>query len=215
MKTGPGKWSDWLFADLPGSQPPSFMDFGEEMSSAVLMAAQDWVAQYTVLVGPDRMEEDIATGRNISPASGVLIRLCGDVYGVLTAAHVLQLGDDNTKDAASVTILAPPKPPGQSGGGMRLPARRCTVDGFGNKTEHGPDIAVIPLWKEEWETLKGYGWEKSAYDLDRVRWPDDEKTEFRKMKKRWAVSVILGARVGSYTETTECRRWRSWRRIPG
>lgn len=190
MNTGPGKWSDWLFDGASRSRHPTFTDYGEETTAAVLMAAQDWVSRYTVLIGPGGMAEDIRNGRAIAPASGVLVQLGGDVYGIMTAAHVLRPGG-NTENAASATVLAPPRPSGQDGGFRRLTPRRCTVDGFDNETEKGPDIAIVPLLKEEWETLDGWG--MVAYNLDRVRWPDEEKAEFRKMNP-WAVSVILGAR---------------------
>ena len=192
---GPGQWSDWLFAGIDASQIGSFADSRPEMSNEVQSAAQDLVARHTVLIGPYRMEEDIAAGRHITPATGVLVQLCGDVYGILTAAHVLRIDKNNREDAASFTILGLPDPAKQSGIGgvvLRLTDLQCTVDGFDNKTEAGPEIAVIPLWKEKWEFLEGRG--MKAYDIGRARWTDEEKAEFRKMTP-WAVSVILGARA--------------------
>lgn len=189
---GPGKWSDWVFAGADASQIDSFADSGPETSNDVQSAAQDLVARHTVLVGPYGMEEDIAAGQHIAPATGVLVQLCGDVYGILTAAHVLRLDENNREGAASFTILGLPDPAKQSGIGLRLTDLQCTVDGFDNKTEAGPDIAVIPLWKEKLEILEGQG--MKAYDIGRNRWTDEAKAEFRKMAP-WAVSVILGARA--------------------
>ena len=191
---GPGKWSDWVFAGADASQIGTSADHGREISNEGLMAAQDLLAQHTVVIGPERMEADMAAGREIKSATGVLVQLCGDVYGVLTAAHVLRIDKNNREDAASFTIVGLPDPNKQSGirGVVRLPDVQCTVDGFDNCTERGPDIAVIPLWKEQWEILEGQG--MTAYDLDRARWTDDEKTKFRKLTP-WAISVILGARA--------------------
>lgn len=192
---GPGTWSDWVYAGADASQIRTLADYGSEISNEGLMAAQNLLARHTVLIGPGRMEADIAAGLNISPATGVLVQLCGDVYGVLTAAHVLRIDKNNSEDAASFTILGLPDPAKQSdigGVGLRLPDVQCTVDGFDNRTEGGPDIAVIPLWKEKWEILEGQG--MKAYNLDRARWTDEEKAEFRKMSP-WAISVILGARA--------------------
>ena len=184
-----------MFAGIDASQIGSFADSRPEVSNEVQSAAQDLVARHTVLIGPCRMEEDIAAGRHITPATGVLVQLCGDVYGILTAAHVLRIDKNNGEDAASFSILGLPDPAKQSGIGgvcLRLTDLQCTVDGFDNRTEAGPDIAVIPLWKEKWEVLEGQG--MKAYDIVRPRWTDEEKAEFRKMTP-WAVSVILGARA--------------------
>lgn len=192
---GPGKWSDWVFAGADESRIRTAADYGPEISDEAQTAAQDLLARHTVLIGPVRMEEDIAAGRHISPATGVLVRLCGDVYGILTAAHVLRLDENNREDAASFTILGLPDPAKQSGiggAGLHLTDLQCTVDGFDNNTEAGPDIALIPLWKEKWEILEGEG--MKAYDLGRARWTNEEKAEFSKMSP-WAVSVILGARA--------------------
>ena len=192
---GPGNWSDWVFDGADASQIRTSADYGRDFSNKGLNAAQNLLARHTVLIGPERMKADMAARLNISPATGVLVQLCGDVYGVLTAAHVLRIDKNNKEDAASFTILGLPDPTKQSdtgGVGLRLPDVQCTVDGFNNITEGGPDIAVIPLWKEKWEILEGQG--MKAYDLDRARWTDEEKAEFRMMTP-WAVSVILGARA--------------------
>ena len=191
---GPGKWSDWVFAGGDASRIGSFADSGPEISNEGLMAAQDLLARHTVLIGPERMDADLAAGREINSATGVLVQFCGEVYGVLTAAHVLQIDKNNREDAASLTIVGLSDPAKQSRirGVVRLTDVQCTVDGFDNRTEAGPDIAVVPLWKEQWQILEGQG--MKAYDLDRPRWTDEEKAKFRKMSP-WAVSVILGARA--------------------
>ena len=75
--------------------------------------------------------------------------------------------------------------------GIALSNRPCTVDGFYNESEEGPDIAVIPLANEEWRTLNGWG--MVAYNLEKERWPKEEKEELTKMNP-WLLSIINGVR---------------------
>ena len=170
----------------------SLGDYGEETAAKIMATAQEWVSRFTVVIGTTGTAKDSTDVRGLTPGSGVLVQLKDEIYGVLTAAHVLRRGD-NTEDGASVTILAPSRNRQQGGDvmGIELSCRSCTVDGFNNDSEKGPDIAIIPLEKEEWSTLDRWG--MVAYNLDKDRWSDEEKTELKKMKP-WVLSIINGVR---------------------
>ena len=170
----------------------NFNDYGEKTAGEVMATAQEWVSRFTVVIGTTGMVENSKETRDIMPGSGVLVRLNGDMYGVLTAAHVLRRGE-NTPDNAGVTLLVPPRQREQSGHVMAidLSPRPCTVDGFDNESEEGPDIAIIPLAIREWTILDGWG--MVAYNLDKERWSDEDKTELRGMKP-WLLSIINGVR---------------------
>ena len=74
---------------------------------------------------------------------------------------------------------------------VNLSSRPCTVVGFNNETEKGPDIAIIPLASEEWRILEGWG--MVAYNLGKERWSEEDKVELGAMAP-WVLSVINGVR---------------------
>ena len=195
MKFNPGQWSEPLIeaatSGVTGIER-NLGDYGEETAAEVMATAQEWVARFTVVIGTSGIAENSKDARNITPGSGVLVQLNGDMFGVLTAGHVLRRGD-NTRDGASVTILTPPRTQkqGEDVMGIDLSRRPCTVDGFENESEEGPDIAIIPLASEEWRTLDGLG--MVAYNLEKNRWSDEDKAELSEMKP-WVLSIINGVR---------------------
>ena len=120
------------------------------------------------------------------------MRLKGDMYGILTAAHVLRRGD-NTRVRAGITVLVPPRDGKWESDirGIELGSRACTVVGFGNESEDGPDIAIVPLALAEWRNLDRLG--MVAYNLDKRRWSDEEKERFIATKP-WVLSIVNGVR---------------------
>ena len=195
MKLIPGNWSKALIDGAMGqiaSVEHNLGDYGPELAAEVMATAQEWVSRFTVVLGTAGMAKEVKDIRDITPGSGVLVQFNRHMYGVLTAGHVLRRSG-NTKDGASITIFAPPrsKKQGNDVMGVALSNRPCTVDGFYNESEEGPDIAVIPLTNEEWSTLNGWG--LVAYNLEKERWAEEEKAEFIKMDP-WLLSVINGVR---------------------
>ena len=195
MRFSPGSWSDRLSDGGMGRAAGvehNLGDYGEETAAEVMAVAQEWVSRFTVVIGTTGMVKDSKDVREMAPGSGVLVQLNCDEYGVLTAGHVLRRGD-NTKNGTSVTILAPPRSrkEGEEVMGIDLSCRPCTVDGFNNESEEGPDIAIIPLENEEWRALDRWG--MVAYNLDNDRWPDEDKIELMEMKP-WVLSIINGVR---------------------
>ena len=177
MKFSPGKWSEILIDEARVGAvgvEHSLGDYGKETAAEVMEKAQEWVARFTVVIGTKGTVRNSKQARDINPGSGVLVQLDGNTYGVLTAGHVLRRGD-NRKDAAGVTVLAPPRNRIRGGDIMAidLSSRSCTVVGFDNEAEEGPDIAVIPLKSGEWRTLEGWG--MLAYNLGKERWSDEDK----------------------------------------
>ena len=195
MKFNPGNWSEALIDGAKGrigGGERDLGDFGPTTAAKVMATAQEWVSRYTVVIGTAGLAEEPKCVQDIRPGSGVLVRFNSHMFGVLTAGHVLRRGE-NTKNGASVTIFAPPR--SQSRGedvmGIALSSRPCTVDGFYNESEEGPDIAVIPLTNEEWRTLNRWG--MVAYNFEKERWRNEEKEELTKMNP-WLLSIINGVR---------------------
>ena len=114
----------------------------------------------------NRDGENSKQAMDITPGSGVVVQLHSDLFGVLTAGHVLRRGD-NTRDNAGVTVLAlsSHRKRGEDIMTIDLSPRTCTVAGFNNQTEDGPDIAIIPLKSGEMSTLEKWG--VIAYNLTR------------------------------------------------
>ena len=195
MKLSPGKWSEMLFEGSKTGAPHTihnFGDYGDETAAAVMDIAQERVSRFTVVIGTTGMEETSKEIRDLAPGSGVIVRLYGEVYGLLTAGHVLRRGD-NSKDSVAALVLVPPSNRNQSGEVMalKLSSRPCTVFGFDNETEEGPDIAIIPLASGEWRILEGWG--MVAYNLNKERWSDEERAELGEMAP-WVLSIINGVR---------------------
>ena len=195
MKFHPGKWSERLFEGSntgAGGRALSLGDHGAETTAAVMAMAQEHVSWFTVVIGTAGVVKDSKNVWDIAPGSGVTVRLNGGTYGVLTAGHVLRR-DDNTRDSAAVTVLVPPRGREQGGDVMALNllSRPCTVDGFDNEGEEGPDIAIIPLTNPEWRILEGWG--MIGYNLDKERWSEEDRAELDTMDP-WLVSVINGVR---------------------
>lgn len=195
LEFGPGKWSESLLDGAlvkKGDVVCSFGDCGEETANKIIATAQEKVSQFTVVVGNAGIAEDCKDVQDLVPGSGVLVRLSGNLYGVLTAGHVLRRGA-NTKNSASVTIFAPltSRKQGEDVKGISLSSKPYTVFGFDNKTEEGPDIAIIPLEESEWRILDRWG--MVAYNIDKVRWCEEDKKEIKDMKA-WYLSIINGVR---------------------
>ena len=192
MGFGPGKWSRTLIEAMKKEATgveKNFGDYGPEITAEVMKAAQEWVVQFTVAIGTSGMVQRSNQVKNLAPSSGVVIRQHGNTYGVLTAGHVLKRGD-NTSDSAQVTLLTPPWSR-ENGAMIDLPSRPCTVVGFDNDTQDGPDIAIIPLESGEMEILDYHG--INAYNLDKERWSDMDMTILRDMNP-WFLSIIFGVR---------------------
>ena len=247
MKFSPGSWSERLVdggIGGPDGEVHNLGDYGEDTAAQVMAVAQECVSRFTVAIGNTGVAKDSTNVKDIVPGSGVLVQINGNIFGVLTAGHVLRRGN-NTKRGVSVAIFVPPRSSQQGGDVMRidLPFRRCTVDGFDNDSEEGPDIAIIPLDNEEWKVLDGWGmvacqqggdvmridlpfrrctvdgfdndseegpdiaiipldneewkvldgWGMVAYNLDKVRWSEEDKAEVMKLKP-WMLSIINGVR---------------------
>ena len=195
MKFSPGKWSELLFEaskTRAADKAHGLGDYGQETAAAVMEIAQEWVSSFTVVIGTTGVVENSKEARDITPGSGVVIRLNGEMYGVLTAGHVLRRGD-NSRDSAAVTVLVPPMDREQGGDVMaiNLSSRPCTVAGFHNETEEGPDIAIIPLASGEWRILEGWG--MVGYNLEKERWSEEDKAELGEMAP-WVLSIINGVR---------------------
>ena len=167
----------------------NFGDHRQETKMEVMEAAREWAAQFTVVIGTTGMVQNSKQAKDIVPGSGVVIQQHDNAYGVLTAGHVLRRGD-NTSDSASVTLLTPPKHQDDDTMGIDLQSRPCTVVGFDNDTEEGPDIAIIPLESREVGILDARG--IIAYNLDKVRWSDKDIAKLG--ENPWDLSIINGVR---------------------
>lgn len=192
MGFDPGKWSRMLIEAAKKRESgvvQNLGDFGPETAAEVMEAAREWAAQFTVVIGTTGMTRKSKQAKDIVPGSGVVIRQHGNEYGVLTAGHVLRRGD-NTSDSASVTLLIPPKYQDDDTIGIDLQSRPCTVVGFDNDTEEGPDIAIIPLESREVGILDSRG--IIVYNLDKVRRSDKDMAKVG--KKPWLLSIINGVR---------------------
>ena len=192
MGFDPGKWSRTLIEAAkkrPSGVVQNLGDFGPETAAEVMEAAREWAAQFTVVIGKSGMVRNSKQAKDIVPGSGVVIRQNGNAYGVLTAAHVLRRGD-NTSDSARVTLLTPPRNSDDDTLIIDLPSRPCTVVGFDNDTEEGPDIAIIPLESREVGILDARG--IIAYNLDKVRRSDKDMAKLGNYP--WLLSIINGVR---------------------
>lgn len=195
LEFSPGKWSESLLDGAlvrEGDVVHNFEHYGKETVNKVTAAAQEKVSQFTVVIGNAEIAEDSKDVQDLVPSTGVFVQLSGNLYGVLTAGHVLRRGD-NTKYSASVTIFAPPtsRKLGEDVKAINLLSRPCTVFGFCNETEDGPDIAIIPLKEGERRILDKWG--MVAYNIDKERWSEKDKKEIKDMNP-WLFSVINGVR---------------------
>ena len=97
VKFNPGPWSEPLLegaaAGTAGVEH-TLGAYGEETAARVMEMAQEWVSRFTVVIATARTAANTKSATDIAPGSGVVVRLDGDVYGVLTAAHVLRRGDN-------------------------------------------------------------------------------------------------------------------------
>ena len=111
----------------------SLEDLGKETANEVMAKAQKEVSSFSVIIATTG---EVGSGkplRAMNPGSGVIVQFRGNMYGILTAGHVLKWGND-TSNCAGVTILACPQD-WDHGGVIKcigLPPRACTVDGFHN-----------------------------------------------------------------------------------
>ena len=191
----PGKWSEPLIELAKGSKDATLQSgghYGEEATKKVLLAVQDWVTKFTVSIGVLEPKGNGQELRDLRLGSGVVVRLRGDMHGVLTAAHVLNR-KGNTPQATGATVLFPSMNPDRlmRNATISLKRRACTVVGFHNTSEEGPDIAIIPLTNSEWSIFNKAG--MVAYNLDKERWSDADKAKIPAMRP-WFLSVISGVR---------------------
>ena len=195
MKFSPGDWSKALFeATNTGAihEVQCLGDFGEVTAAEVMCRAQKWATQFTVVIGTTGAVKNSNQATDMTPGSGVVVQLYSNIYGVLTAGHVLRRGD-NTRDNAGVAVLAPSshRKRGEDIMAIDLSPRTCTVAGFDNQTKDGPDIAIIPLKSGEMSTLEKWG--VIAYNLSMEQWSDENKAKLQQMNP-WLVSIINGVR---------------------
>ena len=193
MKFDPGDWSKALLEEVKTGaigKVQCLGDYGEETAAEVIEKAQEWASRFTVVIGTTGTVKNSKQAMDITPGSGVVVQLHSDLFGVLTAGHVLRRGN-NTRDYAEVTVLAPSsqRKPGEDIMAIDLSPRSCTVAGFNNQTEDGPDIAIIPLKSGEMSTLEKWG--VIAYNLSKERWSDEDKAKLGQMNP-WLVSIING-----------------------
>ena len=167
---------------------------GEETATRVLEKAQESVSRFTVAIGKTGVTNAAPHARDLVRGSGVIVKLDDGRYGVLTAAHVLKYGD-NTRDSATVTLLALSREQTKQGevNFIELPPRPCAIDGINNESQTGPDIAFIPITSEECSALEGWG--MVAYNLEKERWSDEDTARFGEITR--LVSVIHGVRVAA------------------
>ncbi len=194
-RLNPGGWSEELIKVLGTGRDGVQQDLGdcdEETAAKVTEAAQEWAARFTVVIGGTGVAQNSMNVRDLRPGSGVVVQLNGNTFGVLTAGHVLRR-DENSSDNAGVSLLTAPRhrESGTRAMGIDLSPRPCTVIGFSNETEEGPDIAIIPLEKGEMDILDTLG--VNAYNLEKERWSDEDKARLGEMKP-WLLSIINGVR---------------------
>ena len=206
MKFGPGKWIENLLDDAETEAiglEHTLAAYGEDASNAVLQKAQGWVSSFTVAIGTTGKVTSEIAPQEMNPGSGVIVRVRANLYGILTAAHVLNR-HGNTKDTAGVTVVAGTRD-WDHGGELRrleIAPRPNTVDGFDNETEQGPDIAIIPLTSGEWRRLNDWG--MVAYNLDKRRWSAEDRVVIRGMKP-CVISIIHGVRCAASQFLTDHR----------
>ena len=191
----PGRWSEPLLEIAKSGKDGSVESighYGKEVTAKVFMAAQDWVAKFTVAVGVFETGGGIESFRNSPLGSGVAVRFQGHRHGVLTAGHVLNRGG-NTPLAVGATVVFPSMKHDQfvRDTSIELAPRPCTAFGFDNKSKEGPDIAILPLTHDEWGAFDRAG--KVAYNLDKERWSDSDKIRIGAMSACF-ISVITGVR---------------------
>ena len=192
MEIGPGKWSRPLIeATSTGATRAleSFKGVGPEMAAEVMKVAQQWAAQFTVVIGTTGMVDDLERTNDVAPGSGVVIRQRGNTYGVLTAGHVLRR-DGNTSNGARLTLFTTSQSRDDEALILSLSRRPCAVAGIENETDEGPDIAIIPLESREMQILDARG--LTAYNLDKERWSDEDV--LRLGKNPWFLSIITGVK---------------------
>ena len=148
----------------------------QEQTSAIVQAGLRYISKRAVAL---ITETDFSTSvskeetlKRMRPASGMIVRADTDSYGILTAAHVLKR-EGNTKDLAGITVCAAAIVNGeeeQRTKRITLTPREITQIGFDNEDPDGPDLAIIPLQLEEWNTLKDYC-RMEAFDLRENQFP--------------------------------------------
>ena len=195
MNFDPGDWSKTLLQEAKTGaidEVQNFFDYGKVTAEKVMEKAQEWASRFTVVIGTTGTAKTSKQATDITPGSGVIVQLHSNEYGVLTAGHVLRRGD-NSRENAGVTVLAPSshRKRGEDIMAIDLSPRTCTVAGFDNQTEDGPDIAIIPLTSGEMSTLEKWG--VIAYNLSKERWSDEDKAKLKQMDP-WLVSIINGVR---------------------
>lgn len=195
MKIGPGVWCEDLFdgaKTVPIGSEHTFLSSGEETTNQVLAKAQEWVSSCSVVIATIWKPRDDKSQLQMKAGSGVIVQLRNEIYGLLTAAHVLSQGDNN-RDGAEVTLFASPRNWDRAQGikSFNLRRRKFTAVGFDNKAQDGPDLAILPLARWEWTHLHSLG--MVAYNLDKQRWADRDRAKLRGVNS-WCISVISGLR---------------------
>ena len=176
MQRGPGEWYKQFVTegkkDLTGSED-TLASFGEDISNKVLESAQVHVSSFSVIITTMGKEHGRKPLENMRPASGVIVQIRDQMYGILTAAHVLRRSK-NTRDRAEVTLLASSRGWDHRGVLVSIPLspRPFTSVGFHNDSEEGPDLAIIPLKSAEWRRLNNRG--MVAYNLRKQRFSEND-----------------------------------------
>ena len=161
---------------MAGESKPMLGGVTQEQSKAIVQVGLRYISQHAVaLITKTDLSTSVSkeeTLKKMRPASGIIVRAETDSYGILTAAHVMKRGG-NTKDLAGITVCAAAIVNGeeeQRTKRITLEPREFTQIGFDNEGPDGPDLAIIPLQLEEWNTLKDYC-RMEAFDLRENQFP--------------------------------------------
>ena len=95
MKFSPGDWSKTLLEEAKTGanlEVQCLGDYGKVTAAEVMRAAQEWATRFTVVIGTTGMVKNSTQATDMTPGSGVVVRLHSNEYGVLTAGHVLRRG---------------------------------------------------------------------------------------------------------------------------
>ncbi len=212
MQYGPGDWYKQFVTegkkDLTGSED-WLASFGEDISNERLETAQVHASSFSVIITTTGKEHGCKPLESMNPGSGVIVQIRDQVYGILTAAHVLRRSN-NTIDSAEVTLLASSRGWDHRGvlDSIPLSPRPFTSVGFHNESEEGPDLAIIPLKIAEWRRLNNRG--MVAYNLRKQRFSEDDVAGIGGSVTRF-VSIIHGVNykasqiVRSHTDGKDVR----------
>lgn len=176
-KTGSGDWYKQLtpagMQDLTDADSPEALALGKggPLVEEAQRLAQDRVSSFTMFLFSEADFGGSDPLGRMRPASGVLVRVNG-MHGILTAAHVLRR-DNNTPQSVEVTVSGVAKGCNKHERGkerlvpVTLTPRRVIAEGFWNKWEQGPDLAILPIYPAEMEQFKNQRQGLVAYNLQK------------------------------------------------